>query len=259
MPADLNELVAACNRWLSPDRIKDYCPNGLQVQGKSRVQTIVTGVTASQKLIDRAIELNADLILVHHGYFWKGESSVITGMKYQRIASLIKHDIGLLAYHLPLDVNDETGNNVELGRLLGFKVTGALSNEGDFALGLTGECSGEPGLADLARMIEQRLGRKPLVIEGTEGALAGNRKIDKVAWCTGAAQGFLEQAAEQGVDVYISGEVSEPTVHMARESGVHYIAAGHHATERYGVKALGERLARSFDVQAVFVDIDNPV
>ncbi|PIE43194.1 MAG: Nif3-like dinuclear metal center hexameric protein [Gammaproteobacteria bacterium] len=259
MPADLNELVLACNRWLSPDKIKDYCPNGLQVQGKSRVQTIVTGVSASQRLIDRAIELNADLILVHHGYFWKGESAVITGMKYQRIAALIKHDISLLAYHLPLDVNDELGNNAELGRLLGFNITGPLSHEGEFALGLTGEFQEEMGLADLARKIDQCLMRQSLVIEGVEGALAENRSLTKVAWCSGAAQGLLEQASGKGVDVYISGEISEPTVHMARELGVHYIAAGHHATERYGVKSLGEKLADLFDIQAIFVDMDNPV
>lgn len=228
----------------------DYCPNGLQVEGRAKVETIVTGVTASQALLDAAITRGADLILVHHGYFWKGEAQPLVGIKKQRVAALLKHDISLVAYHLPLDAHPELGNNAELGRLLGFEVEAPLNREG---IGCLGRVTPAMSADRLCQRLEATLQRTPLHIDG------GPPAIERVAWCTGAAQGYIEQAAAAGADAYISGEISEQTVHLARELGIHYFAAGHHATERYGVQALGRYLATKYGVRHEYIEIDNPV
>jgi len=248
--ASLQKMSAYCNELLRIDAFSDYCPNGLQVEGAPEVERIVTGVTASQALIDAAIDHDAELLLVHHGYFWKGEDPCITGMKHRRIAALMRHDISLLAYHLPLDAHPELGNNTQLGRVLGFEVEGPLNPE---SLVLLGRLGSPLGLEDLGRHVAKRLGREPELISG------GSHEIGRIGWCTGAAQSYLEQAASAGVDAFISGEISEQTVHIARELGIHYIAAGHHATERYGVQALGEKLASEFGLSHHFIDIPNPV
>ncbi|KZY73748.1 Nif3-like dinuclear metal center hexameric protein, partial [Oleiphilus sp. HI0067] len=227
--------------------------NGLQVEGASQISKIVGGVTASQDLIDVAIKENADAILVHHGYFWKGESEAITGIKRNRIKALLDHDINLFAYHLPLDVHPTLGNNAELGRLLGFETSGGMEPDNKFSVGLVGSLPTPMVLSDLTKHVSAVLGRDALSIG------ASDKEIKTVAWCTGGAQSMIDKAVALGVDAYISGEISEPTVHIARETGVAYISAGHHATERYGAKALGEYLQDKFDLDFVFVDIDNPV
>ncbi len=246
----LHTLIEYSDQLLHVDGFSDYCPNGLQVEGREEVRVIVSGVTASQAMIDEAIALKADLLLVHHGFFWKGEAQPVVGLKKRRIAALLAHEISLLAYHLPLDAHPELGNNAQLAERLGFETEGPLNAEGIGSIGRL------PRAADpraLARKIGDALGREPLVIEG------GAHRIERIAWCTGAAQGYIEQAARLGADAYISGEISEQTVHLARELGIHYYAAGHHATERYGAKALGEHLAQRFSLEHRFVDIDNPV
>lgn len=248
---ELSKLVGYCDEKLNIGAYQDYCPNGLQVEGRAEVGKIVSGVTASQALIDRAIEVGADLLLVHHGYFWKGEAAPIVGMKQRRIKALLANGISLLAYHLPLDGHPELGNNALMGEALGFRATGRFL---DNNLGMLGELDSAMPIARLAERIETCLAYKPLVIEPWV-----ERPVQRVAWCSGAAQGYLEQAAAQGADLYISGEISEPTVHMARELGLYYIAAGHHATERFGVRALGEHLARHFDLAHEFIDLPVPV
>lgn len=245
-------LLAAFNDLLQPQFFKDYAPNGLQVQGKDGIRTLVSGVTATRALIERAIELQADAIVVHHGYFWKSEDPAITGMKYQRVRLLIDHGINLFAYHLPLDAHPELGNNAQLARVLGITVEGGLQPGEQRPIGNVGSLDQPMGLEALAARITERLGRTPLCIRG------GNHPIRRVAWCTGGAQGYIEQAVALGADAYISGEISEQTVHVARECGIHYIAAGHHATERYGARALGEHMATRLGLEHHFVDIDNP-
>ena len=247
---DRTTLVEYADKLLNVDAFSDYCPNGLQVEGKAQVGMIVSGVTACQALVDEAARLKADLLLVHHGYFWKGEAQPIVGIKQRRIATLLQHDINLLAYHLPLDAHAELGNNARLGALLGITSKGALSPEGIGQVGVLEEAITAEALAEI---IGQRLGRMPQLISG------GDHRIVRVAWCTGAAQGYIEQAAALGADAYISGEISEQTFHQARELGIHYFVAGHHATERYGAMALGEHLAQQFSLEHRFVDIDNPI
>jgi len=249
-----DELVAVANEWLQPALFNDYCPNGLQVEGRTEVRHIVSGVTASLALIEAAIEQKADVLLVHHGYFWRGEDARIVGMKRRRVENLLKNQINLLAFHLPLDAHPLYGNNVQLAQRLGIRVTGTLEPHNPRAIGNTGELlAGELSLADFAAQIETTLQRAPLVIAG------GNHPVKRVGWCTGGAQGYIEQALACGMDTYITGEISEQTVHIARECGIHLIAAGHHATERYGVQALGAALAEHFGVSHQFVDSDNPV
>jgi len=253
MSASITQLVEAANKILRPWEFNDYCPNGLQIEGRQEISRLVSGVTACQDLLDKAVEEGADAILVHHGYFWKGEDPTLTGRRRQRTATLIKHDINLLAYHLPLDAHPEFGNNAQLAKRLGLETLGSLGGEdrsivgnwGNFSAPLTGE--------ELGSLLKQVLGREPLHIVGT------NNQISRVAWCTGAAQGYIEQAIEQGVEAYITGEVSESTVHIAREAGIHFFAAGHHVTERYGVQALGTKLAQQLGIEHQFIDIDNPV
>ena len=244
------ELDAYLDQYLEVARFRDYCPNGLQVEGREAVERIVSGVTASMALLEAAEAENADAILVHHGYFWRGEDPRLTGNRRSRIALLLRAGINLFAFHLPLDAHPEVGNNASLARRLGLVATGRF---GEQDIGWHGHADDIATLAALAARVEERLQRKPLVIGDP------SRPVRRIAWCTGAAQGYLEDAVRLGVDVYVSGEVSEQTVHLARESGVAYVAAGHHATERYGVQALGAHLAGRFGIEHRFVDIDNPV
>ncbi len=247
----LFELTDYCNRLLSVSDYQDYCPNGLQVEGRPQVSRLISGVTASLELLERAADVNADAILVHHGYFWRGEAPEITGIKQRRLRMLLSRDISLIAYHLPLDGHPELGNNAQFGQRLGFSV------EGRFGLGPEGGLAmfGPSSLAsadELSAHLQRCLNRAPLHVGG------GERPIQRIGWCTGAAQDYIEHAAALGLDAFISGEISERTVHLARELGVHYFAAGHHATERYGVQALGAHLAERFDLDHEFMEIPNP-
>ena len=250
---ELNELVGYCDRLLDTGSFQDYCPNGLQVEGRRDIRCMVSGVTASQALIDAAAQHNADLVLVHHGFFWKGEDPCLTGMKRRRIKTLLKNNISLLAYHLPLDAHPELGNNAQLAHKLGLEEQGRFGDGRGPELACFGTLAEPVTSAELAHRIRNALGREPQCIAG------GNATLQTVGWCTGAAQSYLEEAARRGLDGFISGEISEQTVHIAREYGIHYFAAGHHATERYGVQALGAHLASRFGIEHTFIDIDNPV
>ncbi|MCC5883556.1 MAG: Nif3-like dinuclear metal center hexameric protein [Halomonas sp.] len=248
-----NDLVRACDTLLDSAAFKDYTVNGLQVAGRDEVRRVMSGVTACQALLDEAVAWGADLLLVHHGYFWKNEPIPITGIKHWRIRTLLLNDINLLAYHLPLDAHAELGNNAELGRRLGFRVEGCADGELGQGLVWLGNVPQATTATALARQVGERLGRDPLLIEAP-----GKTRVQRVAWCTGGAQDMITQAWEAGADAFISGEISERTTHLARELGIHYLAAGHHATERYGVQALGGWLEREFKLEHRFVDIDNP-
>lgn len=252
MAIALTTLVAEADRYLNAARIADYCPNGLQVEGRPQVRRIVSGVTASQALLDAAVEAEADVVLVHHGYFWKGEDACITGMKRRRLQTLLKHDISLLAYHLPLDVHPEVGNNVQLARQLGITVEGPLDPDNPKVVGLLGSLDEPVSARDFARRVQETLMREPLLVEG-QGL------VRRIGWCTGGGQGYIDQAIAAGVDLFLTGEASEQTYHSAQENGVSFIAAGHHATERYGVQALGDYLARRFAIDHLFIDCPNPV
>ena len=247
------KLANKLDQFLEIHQFKDYCPNGLQIEGVEQVKKIITGVTANQALIDIAIEENADAILVHHGFFWKGESQEIVGMKYNRIKALIENGINLYAYHLPLDVHPELGNNAQLAKLLGITDRRPLEPWDKRSVGRVGKFEQVVTADELSARIESVLSRKPLHIDG------GKKEIKSIAWCTGGGQDYISIAAEQGIDAFISGEISERTVHIAREMGIHYYAAGHHATERYGVQALGEWLKDELALDVEFVDINNPV
>lgn len=251
MAIALTTLVEETDRYLNVAKIADYCPNGLQVEGRPQVRRIVSGVTASQALLDAAVAAEADVVLVHHGYFWKSEDPRVVGMKQRRLKTLLNHDISLLAYHLPLDVHDEVGNNVQLARLLGLTIEGPLEPDNPRSVGLVGSLETPLAPVDFMRLVHEKLDREPLMIEG-------NGPIRRVGWCTGGAQGYIDQAIAAGVDAYLTGEISEPTVHSARENGLSFFAAGHHATERYGVQALGEYLARRFAIEHLFIDCPNP-
>lgn len=254
---DLRELAAWIDTTLSVGQFKDYCPNGLQVEGRAHVRHIIAGVTATQALIDVAVEKKADAILVHHGWFWKNEDPCIRGPKRTRLASLLAHDISLLAYHLPLDAHPTLGNNAQLARVLDFEAErdsqGAPLCCGPENLIWLGSPGTHQTLSSLGQTVNRQLNREPLIIGDPQ------RPIRRIAWCTGAAQGMMPAAVAAGADAYLTGEVSEPTVHLARETGVAFIGAGHHATERYGVQALGAALAKQFGIRCEFVDIDNPV
>jgi len=246
----LNELRDYNASLLQTGSFKDYCPNGLQVEGRAEVRRIATGVTASQQVLDAAIAWGADAILVHHGYFWRNEDAAITGIKKRRIAQLLRNDVSLLAYHLPLDAHPELGNNARLGKLLGISEQGRFGEQG---IACFGELASPQTLAQFAAQVGQGLQRTPQVIGN------GARNIRKVAWCSGGAQGYFEAAIAQGADVFITGEISEQSFHLAQESGVAFIAAGHHATERLGIQALGEHLSACFCLEHCFFDQDNPV
>ncbi len=251
----LKDLIVYLDDLLDVSAFSDYCPNGLQVEGKAEIKKIITGVTASQALIDAAIEHDADAIIVHHGYFWKGEKSVLTGMKGARVKSLMQHDISLIAYHLPLDAHAELGNNAQLARLLNFKTLAGMDG-GKYPVGNIGVWNSDDTAktaSELAAHVSAVLERQPILLGDAQ------RVINTVGWCTGSAQSMIEKAAQLGVDCFVSGEVSEQTLHLANELGLTYIGAGHHATERYGVKALGDHIMQEKDVNVAFIDIDNPV
>lgn len=252
MAIALSTLVEEADRFLNAARINDYCPNGLQVEGRPQVRRIISGVTASQALLDAAVEAEADVVLVHHGYFWKGEDARVTGMKRRRLQTLLGHDISLLAYHLPLDLHPEVGNNVQLARQLEITVEGPLDPDNPKVAGLLGSLAEPMTARDFARRVQGVLGREPLLVEG-----AG--MVRRIGWCTGGGQGYIDDAIAAGVDLFLTGEASEQTFHSARENGVSFIAAGHHATERYGVQALGDYLARRFAIEHLFIDCPNPV
>jgi len=246
------ELTNYLNTLLKSNEISDYCPNGLQVEGATSVSKIVTGVTASQALIDCAIDEGADTLIVHHGYFWKGENQTISGMKKNRIKALLQHDINLYAYHLPLDVHCIYGNNQQLGRLLEIDDICAVEQVKPQGVLMQGRLTHSISALELQSRLKVALERDVLMESPSD------KLISRVAWCTGGGQGFIEQAVEAGVEAFITGEVSEQTIHTVRELGISFYAAGHHATERYGVKSLGNHLADTFDVDVTFIDIPNP-
>ena len=243
-------VAAYLSQCLSPERFSDYCPNGLQVEGSPRVAVVASGVTASAAFVRASLRAGADTLLVHHGWFWRGDDPRVLGPHRERLALVLGGGLNLFAYHLPLDVHPEVGNNAQLGLRLGWTVDGRFGEEG---LGCWHRLPAPLAVPDLAARLAQALGREPLVLGPTR------RRLRRVAWCTGAAQGMLAQAAAAGADAFISGEVSERTTHLARELGITYLAAGHHATERFGVQALGERLAADLGVRHRFIDDPNPV
>ena len=242
---------------LQPGRFRDYCPNGLQVQGRDEIRHIVTGVTASQALIEAAVARDADAILVHHGWFWKNEDPCIRGPKHRRLTTLMAREINLFAYHLPLDAHPEWGNNAQLAQVMAWVpdrgADGTPRRCGPDELIWLGAPARAMSVGELAADIAHRLGRAPQVIGDPA------QPVRRLAWCTGAAQSMMDAALAAGADCYVSGEISEPTVHLARETGAAYVSAGHHATERYGVQALGAAIQAQFRVPCTFVDIDNPV
>ena len=247
--AQRGEIESHLAGLLSVDRFKDYGPNGLQVEGREAVLRLVSGVTASLALIEAAAAAQADAILVHHGLFWRGQDGRITGWLRQRLGLLLARGINLFAYHLPLDAHPELGNNAQLGLRLGLVADGRF---GEQELGFVGPAPGGTDAAMLAQRIGSALGRTPLLLAGD------GRPLRRVAWCSGGAQGYFEAAIAAGADAFITGEVSEPQAHIARETGVAFLACGHHATERYGAPALGEHLARRFGLHHQFIEIDNP-
>ncbi|MCP4487206.1 MAG: Nif3-like dinuclear metal center hexameric protein [Gammaproteobacteria bacterium] len=246
----LSQVCEFCDEYLKISEFNDYCPNGLQVESSDQANHIVAGVTASLALIDAAIELGADTLLVHHGYFWKGESQAIAGFKGRRIRRLIQNNMNLLAYHLPLDAHPEVGNNAQLAKIMGWSVDSRFGEHDMIFHGLLPE---PLSLNELTAELATKLGSEPLSIS------AGANPVHSLAWCSGGAQSYIEQAAEKGVDAFVSGEVSEKTFHFAREAGIHYIAAGHHATEQYGVQALAAVIAERFGIKQQYIDIANPV
>ena len=247
---DRNVLLAALDDLLHPENYRDYAPNGLQVEGQRDIRHIVTGVSASLELIEKARLLGADTILVHHGWFWKRDDPRITGVRRGRIAEILAADMNLIAYHLPLDDHPTLGNNALLGAALGFNPEGRF---GEMNLGWIGDSGGSGTARSLAMKIDSVLRRKPLLVGD------GDRIVTRVAWCSGGGQDMLEDAFEAGADCFISGEISERTTLIARELGIPYISSGHHATERFGVRALGEHIHKTFGIDVTFVDIDNPV
>ncbi|MEL0635732.1 Nif3-like dinuclear metal center hexameric protein [Marinomonas sp. TI.3.20] len=250
-----SEFKQLLDLTLSPHRFKDYAPNGLQVEGKNNITRVVTGVTACQALIDAAIEYGADAIVVHHGYFWKNEAPEITGIKYRRVSALIKNDISLFGYHLPLDAHPVYGNNAGLANALGLSAKRRPLQANlplEEAIGVVGELDQALTVEAFKRLVEKSVGRSVLL------EAVSDKHIKTVALCTGGAQGYIEQAHQAGADVFITGEVSEQTIHLARELGIHFIAAGHHATERFGAQAIAAFLRDEHGMDAVFIDIDNP-
>jgi len=247
--AQRDDIESAMNSLLEPGRLRDYGPNGLQVEGRAEVRRIVCGVTASRALIEAALRDEADAILVHHGLFWRGQDGRITGWLKARLQLLLGAEVSLFAYHLPLDAHPRLGNNAQLGRRLGLE---ADARFGEQDLGFIGPLAEAPGLDDFARRVERALARAPLVVAGD------GRPLRRIAWCTGGAQGYFEAAIAAGADAYLTGEISEPQAHYARETGVAFLACGHHATERYGVQALTAHIAEQFGLEHAFIDIDNP-
>ena len=249
MSISRNELLRGLDGLLQPERFKDYGPNGLQVEGKDSIQRIVSGVTASRALIEAAIAARADALFVHHGLFWRGQDGRIVGWMKERLRLLLAHDISLFAYHLPLDAHPDLGNNAQLGRVLGWQ---AGQRFGEQELGCVASAAFTHAQA-LAAHVERVLGRAATLVPGDS-----TRAIRRVAWCTGGAQGFFEAAIAAGADAFITGEISEPQAHLARETGVAFIAAGHHATERYGAPAVAAHMAAQYGLEHQFIDIANP-
>jgi dinuclear metal center YbgI/SA1388 family protein len=247
---ELCELLDYTGQILQVARFKDYCPNGLQVEGRPNVERLVTGVTASLSLLEAARDYGADLVMVHHGYFWRNEDARIVGIKQKRIKLLLESGMSLAAYHLPLDAHQELGNNVQLARRLGLVLDGWAGEQDLIAYGRTAT---DMTAKVFSEHVSSVLDREAILLGPAE------KVIRKVAWCTGGAQGYMEQAIGLGVDAYISGEVSEQNLHLANEAGVVYIGAGHHATERYGIQALGEHLQNRFNLQHHYIEINNPV
>ncbi len=250
----MNNRASLCqflDALLKPENFNDYCPNGLQIEGKESIRKVITGVTASLRFIEEAINANADVLLVHHGFFWKGENACLTGIKKKRIELILKHDLNLIAYHLPLDFHPEVGNNIQLAKIMGWTI-----DENSLQVcpwGLVGSTMSPLKPAEMSELITSKLGRTPLHIGPNAGL------IERIAWCTGGAQNYFEQAIDLGVDAFITGEISEKHVHIARETGVHFFSAGHHATERYGVQAVGHFLQQTFNIEHQFIDVDSPV
>ncbi|TWX73982.1 Nif3-like dinuclear metal center hexameric protein [Colwellia sp. C1TZA3] len=249
----LHEFENYLNSLLKPEQIKDFCPNGLQIQGRDKVSKVITGVTATQALIEQAIAEKADALVVHHGFFWKNESYVIRGMKHKRIKALLANDISLFAYHLPLDIHPSLGNNAQLATLFSINNVAPLEEGNALSVAVRGDFNSALSPQALEQRINEKLNRTCLHI-----APPSNKAIKTVAWCSGGGQGYIELAAEQGIDAFISGEVSEQTTHVAREMDIHFYCAGHHATERYGAKALAEHFNQHLPLEAKFIDIDNP-
>ena len=247
------ELLAAFDQLLQPERFKDYGPNGLQVEGKPEIRKIISGVTASLALIEAAVAAQADAIFVHHGLFWRGQDGRVTGWMKQRLALLLAHDINLYAYHLPLDAHPELGNNAQLGLQLGLKADRYF---GDNNLGFLGGRSGTAAGFDTAEILADHVKNvlnRPVTLVGP-----AQSAIKNIAWCTGGAQGYFEDAIAAGADAFITGEISEPQAHCAREMGVAFIACGHHASERFGAPAVAAHVAARLGIAHTFVDIDNP-
>ncbi len=251
--AKLQDIIQWCDQTLKSPEFKDYAPNGLQIEGKTEVRKILAAVTASQDAIDAAIRENADLLLVHHGYFWKGEAYPITGMRGKRIKSLIQHDISLLAYHLPLDSHPSLGNNAAIADLLELERIEALDPSEHHPIGNIGYLNQPMPVEEFKKFVSEKLKFDVTLLP------ADKTMIEKVGFCTGGAQDFIVKAAEQGCDAYISGEVSERTFYEAKELGVHYFACGHHATERYGVQRLGQAISEQFDIEYVYFELNNPI
>ena len=251
--AKLQDIIQWCDQTLKSPEFKDYAPNGLQIEGKTEVRKILAAVTASQDAIDAAIRENADLLLVHHGYFWKGEAYPITGMRGKRIKSLIQHDISLLAYHLPLDSHPSLGNNAAIADLLKLERIEALDPSERHPIGNIGYLNQPMPVEEFKTFVSEKLKFDVTHLP------ADKNMIEKVGFCTGGAQDFIVKAAEQGCDAYISGEVSERTFYEAKELGVHYFACGHHATERYGVQRLGQAISEQFDIEYVYFELNNPI
>jgi dinuclear metal center YbgI/SA1388 family protein len=248
-----HELLQAFDGLLQPARFKDYGPNGLQVEGRDSVRTLVSGVTASRALIEAAIEAQADAIFVHHGLFWRGQSGTVTGWMKQRLSLLLAHDINLYAYHLPLDAHAELGNNAQLGRVLG--LVPSATRFGEQELGFIGGSREGAAFDDagaLARHVERQLGRAVTLVD------PGRGPVRHIAWCTGGAQSYFEAAIAAGADAFITGEISEPQAHLARECGVAFLACGHHATERYGAPAVAAKVAQALGIAHRFIEIENP-
>ena len=247
------QLLNYLDEQLQPQLWRDCCPNGLQVEGCEQIERIVTAVTATQAVLDAAVHCQAQAVLVHHGYFWRGEDPCIRGIKRKRLSTLLAHNLNLIAYHLPLDGHAEWGNNVQLSRLLDLRITGEFAYSKGPALALTGELPSAMTGAEFADYLAQKLQRSPFWLAGSAD------KIKRIGWSTGAAQDLIEEALTQNVDAYLTGEVCERTTHFSRDSGIYFYAAGHHATERYGVRALGEHLAAQFGIVNQYIEIDNPV
>ncbi|MDI1245708.1 MAG: Nif3-like dinuclear metal center hexameric protein [Rhodoferax sp.] len=246
------ELLQVLNELLQPERFKDYAPNGLQVEGRAKVGKIVSGVTASRALIEAAINAQADAIFVHHGLFWRGQDSCVTGWMKQRLAPLLAHDVNLFAYHLPLDAHPTLGNNAQLGLQLGWLAQARFGEQDLGFLGQRADGSSYESAQDLAAHIQVALGRKVALVGDAR------KEIRKIAWCSGGAQSYFEAAIATGADAFVTGEISEPQAHYARECGVAYLACGHHASERYGAPAVAAHVAAQLGLAHEFIDIDNP-